>query len=64
MIILKITLVYLQIQNNSLKLEHIVDQGVPCTFDLKKICMEIKKESVKEVSIWVFASFMDFKMHI
>lgn len=32
----EIMLVYLRIQNNCLKLEHIVDQGIPCTFDLKK----------------------------
>lgn len=29
----KITLVYLYIQNDCLKLEHIIDQGIPCTFD-------------------------------
>lgn len=60
----EITLVYLYIQNDCLKLEHIIDQGIPCTFDLKKKLAWIKKESVKEVSIWVFASFMNFKMHI
>lgn len=36
----EITLVYLYIQNNCLKLEHIIDQGIPCTFDKKKTCMD------------------------
>lgn len=33
----EITLVYLYIQNNCLKLEHIIDQGIPCTFDKKNL---------------------------